>query len=267
MEGTCFVGTCGYDYLDWREIFYPGGLARESFLRYYAGVFGAVEINASFYQMPTAAGLRSMAVRAPELRFALKANDTLTHAVDPAAWPAKAAAFREAAEALRGEGRLAAILFQFPASFHYQAANRSYLDRLLREFEGFPAAVEFRHAEWFNRRVLDALRARGVAWCCTDLPKLPTLPPPADVVTAELGYVRFHGRNEEAFWGSDAAGRYDYLYTPAELSPWAARIRAMADQAGTVLAFFNNHRYGQAARNAKMLQDLLAVAPAGTDHG
>ena len=263
------VGTCGYDYLDWREIFYPSGMPRESFLPYYAGIFGALELNASFYQMPSAASLTALAKRAgPSLQFSVKANDSLTHQIDPQAWRGKAAEFRTALEALRQSGRLAAVLFQFPASFHYQALNRSYLDRLLKEFEGYPSVVEFRHVEWQNRRVIDALRERGVAWCCTDLPALAKLPLPADIVTAPLAYVRFHGRNATTFWGSDTGTRFDYLYSEAELAPWVERIRSMANQAERVMVFFNNHRYGQAARNARMLQDMVAAAPvSGAAHG
>jgi len=260
-EPKTLTGTCGYDYLDWRETFYPTGLAREEFLPYYASQFSAVEINNSYYQMPQASRLLAMADRAgPAMQFSVKANDSLTHKVDPSLWRDNAKLFRAAIDPLMGRGKLAALLFQFPSSFHYQALNRTYLDQLLKEFQDYPVAVEFRHSEWVNRRVLDALRLRNVAWTCTDLPDLPKLPQPADIVTAPLAYVRFHGRNAMAFWGSDAASRYDYLYGEAELRPWVDRIRAMERLADRVLVFFNNHRYGQAASNARMLLALLAAS-------
>lgn len=257
--GTWRVGTCGYDYLDWRGTFYPESLPREQFLEFYASRFTVLEINHSYYRMPESDQLSRMADRAgPAMVFSIKANDALTHRIDPLAWKGAARQFRSAVEVLAQRGQLGAILFQFPASFRYEPEQRIYLGALLADFADFPRVVEFRHSRWVNNRVIDGLRERSVTLSVTDLPDLPNLPPPMEVLTAKLAYIRFHGRNAEHFWGSDAARRFDYLYKDDELRPWEQRIRNLARDCEQVMVFFNNHRNGQAPRNAVELQTLLA---------
>jgi uncharacterized protein YecE (DUF72 family) len=97
------------------------------------------------------------------------------------------------------EGRLDAVLFQFPYSFHYTPDNRRYLDRLLTYFMEVPAAVEFRTADWYTGKVIEGMKSRNVPLVSLDLPELPKLPPLMDVVTAPLAYIRLHGRNKEAW--------------------------------------------------------------------
>jgi uncharacterized protein YecE (DUF72 family) len=196
----------------------------------------------------------------PALVFSVKANEALTHKIDPAGWKDAARAFLEALEPLLRADRLGAVLFQFPYSFHYEVDRRRYLDAVLGEFAGLPVAVEFRNHEWFNNRVFDAFRERRVALASLDLPALKGLPPVMDVVTAPLAYVRFHGRNGETWWGSDSASRYDYLYSAAELEAWAGRVQAIAQRADRVLVYFNNHRGGQSVQNAKSFSAILKRA-------
>jgi uncharacterized protein YecE (DUF72 family) len=95
------------------------------------------------------------------------------------------------------------------------------------------------------------------------MPDLKGLPEAGESVTASLAYLRFHGRNRETWWGSDAAARFDYLYTEEELRQWIPRIRRMASQASRFRIYFNNHRKGQAAVNARMLIQLLDRQPEG----
>jgi uncharacterized protein YecE (DUF72 family) len=82
--------------------------------------------------------------------------------------------------------RLGAILLEFPQSFHYEPDQRRYLDALLRELAELPAVVEFRNAKWYNNRVFDACRKRGVGIASIDLPNLRGLPPVVDIVTAPI---------------------------------------------------------------------------------
>lgn len=81
-----------------------------------------------------------------------------------------------------------------------------------------------------------------------------------DVSTASLAYLRLHGRNGETWWESDAASRYDYLYSDRELESIAERVRMIAASAGTVLVYFNNHRRGQAVEGARSLRKLLGIS-------
>lgn len=265
---TVLIGTSGYDYLEWRELFYPRDLPREEFLAFYALSFPTVELNFSYYRMPAAGGMAAMLRRAGEtLDFSVKAHRSLTHDIDPACWKERAAEYRRALKPLAQAGRLGAVLFQFPSSFHYEPDRRKYLDALLRELADLPAVVEFRNPAWQNTRVYDALRSRGTGICVTDMPDLRGLPQSADVATSDRGYIRFHGRNGRAWWGSDAAERYNYLYTPEELEGWERRIRCLRAQVRSLRIYFNNHRAAQAARNAKMLQKLVEEREDGAGPG
>jgi uncharacterized protein YecE (DUF72 family) len=256
---TILVGTSGYSYTEWVGPFYPKGTKADSYLVHYASVFSTVELNFSYYRMPEAKQLEAMHIQAPGLGFSIKAHESLTHTIDPSSWRSAAESFRSAIDVVRGTDSLRAILFQFPYSFHYEPDRRTYLDKLLRAFPGYPVAVEFRNGRWYNNRTLDALRERNVALASLDLPDVEGTPPMMDVHTSSLAYIRLHGRNRETWWGSDAASRYDYLYTDKELEAIAERIRGLATPTKLVLVYFNNHRRGQAVQNALTLRKLLGV--------
>ena len=251
------VGTCGYSYGEWVGPVYPEGTKKDQYLKLYAEKFDTVEIDYTYYAMPKAKNLAKMAEDAPALSFALKATDVFTHKVDPYKWQDDAKTYVEALEPLRESGRLAAVLFQFPYSFHYDRENRSYLSKVLAAFPGIPSAVEFRNAEWLNTRVIDGLKERAVALVGLDMPDLEKLPPKMDVVTAPFAYFRLHGRNKEAWWGQDTTARYDYLYSDNELDAAAERIRQILVKADRIIVYFNNHARGQSVKNAEALKRLL----------
>lgn len=259
MDCEIRVGTSGFDYPEWREVFYPHELERKGYLGWYAGKFDTVELNFSYYRMPEERQLHEFLSKAgKDCLFSIKAHQSLTHEIVPGAWEEALAQYRGALFPLVNAGRLGAVLFQFPPSFHYEAPRRKYLDALLRKAEGLPLVVEFRNHDWYNNRVFDALRERGVALAAIDLPDLPNMPPPMDLVTSPLAYVRLHGRNGETWWGSDAAARYDYCYKDEELRSWTLRLKAMASNARRILVYFNNHWRGQAPHNAATLKSFLA---------
>jgi uncharacterized protein YecE (DUF72 family) len=137
------IGTSGYAYNDWAGTFYPAETKKEDYLRYYAGQFPTVEINQTFYRMPTV-GDTSLLLESggPGLTFAVKAIQTLTHYIDPCKWQDEAKTFLKAIEPLVEAGRLEAVLFQFPDTFEYTDENRKYMDRLFRAFEGIPSVAE-----------------------------------------------------------------------------------------------------------------------------
>jgi len=254
--GDILVATSGYSYDDWREVFYPEGLPKADFLRYYALFFPFVELNFSYYAMPKARNLAAMAARTPEgFLFSLKAHSSLTHEVGPG-WRTQAADFARAAAALAEPGRLAAVRVQLPYRFHHTPDNRAYLAALLDALAPLPLVVEFRNDEWRGERVYDELERRGVGAAMVDRPELPGLPSVDERVTGGLGYLRYHGRNAEAWWTGDATSRYDYLYSTEELAATAPRLRRMA-KAATLLVAFNNHARGNAVRNARELKALL----------
>lgn len=257
--GTILVGTSGYRYNEWVGPVYPVDVTRRDFLVHYASMFSTVELNETFYRMPTAEQVGRLAAAAgPSLSFSVKANEALTHHVDQSTWKDVAHAFTAALAPLLETGRLKAVLLQFPCSFSYEVDSRRYLNALLGSLSGLPLATEFRNAAWYNNRVFDSLRARSVAVASLDLPELKGLPPVIDVVTAPLAYIRLHGRNARDWWGSDAASRYDYLYSDEELEAWAQRVRGIASRADTVLVYFNNHRRGQSVYNARTFAAIIA---------
>jgi uncharacterized protein YecE (DUF72 family) len=211
--------------------------------------------------MPKAGQLAQMLINGgPGLTFSIKAYRELTHEVNPSKWPDVASQYLAAIEPLREGGRLEAVLFQFPYSFGYEPENRRYLDTLLTVFKDVPAAVEFRKADWYTGRVIEGMKKRGIPLVALDMSELDKLPPLMDVVTADTAYIRLHGRNKEAWWGSDRAARYDYLYSDREMEAWTDRIERIAEKAHRILVYFNNHPKGKAAKNAQTLEKLLRKA-------
>jgi uncharacterized protein YecE (DUF72 family) len=260
MEQTTriLIGTSGYSYHEWVGTVYQEGTKEGDYLECYSGLFPTVELNFSYYQMPKAQNLANMLVKSGEnLTFSIKAHKTLTHEINLSLWEEEAKTYLTAIESILGAGRLEAVLFQFPYSFKYEDDNRRYLDKLLKYFKDVPKAVEFRKTDWYNRKVIDGMKERNIPLVSLDIPELPKLPPSTDVVTAPLAYIRLHGRNKEAWWGSDEHARYDYMYTDREIETWADRIKRITEQAKRILIYFNNHPFGKAVRNAQTLAKML----------
>ena len=178
------VGTSGFAYKEWRGTFYPSTLAPGEMLRSYARRLGAVEINNTFYRMPTAKLLEGWAEQVPRsFRFAFKAPQVITHfkrlrRVD------EEVDYLFRTLSVLGP-RLGPVLFQFPASFR---ADLPALEGLLTLIPGKPAcAFEFRHPSWLEDGVLDLLRTRGCCLCIADTDENPATKIAA---TASWGYLR-----------------------------------------------------------------------------
>jgi uncharacterized protein YecE (DUF72 family) len=228
------VGTSGFSYPAWRGVFYPDKVPASGMLAFYAGVFGAVEINNTFYRMPAPALLSGWTAQTPEaFRFALKAPQQITHRLrlKDAAEPAAEFVRRSAA---LGEKR-GPLLFQLPPTLK---ADLPRLDTFLGALPaGIEPAVEFRHASWFQDETWALLRTHGAAVCIAQTDDLET----PVVHTAPFGYVRL--RREE--------------YTDAELAGWAARLRA-AGEWERVYVFLKHDEAGRAAALARAFLDALA---------
>lgn len=270
---TTLIGTSGYDYPEWKGVFYPGEIKRADFLAYYATQFNALELNNTFYNMPTAERLFSFYERSDgRLQFSIKANQLLTHEVT-LLWQNAAQDFKAAIKPLCEKDVLSAVLFQFPQSFHYTNENRIYLAKLIAEFEGYPVVIEFRHKEWIRNSVFEGLvqRKASVAFC--DMPNLKYLPA-AEVSDGQLmekspfigqiAYIRLHGRNAEAWYsddpGNNSSARYDYEYSEEEISKFVPIIHTTTKEGKKVQVFFNNHPRGNGAKNAKQLQEKTKTA-------
>jgi hypothetical protein len=139
------VGTSGYSYPDWEGTLYPPGTPREAYLGVYAACFPVVELNFSYYTQPAARTLERMLQATPEgFLFSIKAHRSLTH--EPGEdLAAEVRRFREGIAPLSQSGRLAAVLFQFPFSFHYTPTSRRHLAGLCEAFGELPALCEHLH--------------------------------------------------------------------------------------------------------------------------
>lgn len=248
-------GTAGFSYADWRGVFYPPGLPQRAWLAHYATVFDALELNVTYYRVPSASAVAGWIERTPPgFCFAVKAHRGLTHDRDDPDF----AGFAQAVGPLAEAGKLGCVLAQFPQSFHPTPANRAYLSRLRAGLADLPVVVEFRQARWAVTETFEQLRSLALGWVIVDEPDLPGLLPAVAEVTSPVAYVRFHGRNA-AQWHAhtEAWQRYDYDYSDAELRAWLPRLRALADQAGEVYGIFNNTPRAQAVGDAQALRAML----------
>lgn len=249
------LGTSGYSYADWVGPVYPPGTRPGDMLELYAERFRTVEINSTYYRLPgtkTFAGMSKRVGRS--FRFSVKLTGEVTHEGDLAGVDR----FLEATRPLTDAGQLACVLAQFPYRFHNDERSRSYLARLAERFSGPQLVVEFRHASWQVEPVYTFLAQHRLSLAAVDAPALPNLPRPEARVTGPIGYLRFHGRNAEQWFEHERPWqRYDYLYTPEELSGWVERIRTLEAATEELFIYFNNHFQGKAATNALQLANLL----------
>lgn len=258
------IGTSGYDYPEWKGVFYPEDLKRKDFLSYYTTQFNALELNNTFYNMPTAERLLSFYERSEgKLSFSVKANRLLTREIG-ADWQVAAKDFKEALKPLNEKERLSAVLFQLPESFHYTNDNRIYLAKLIAEFEGFPVMIEFRHKEWIRESVFEGLKKRNVGIVFCDMPQLKNLPDGIVMGTPFIGrnaYIRLHGRNDSAWYATgdslNGSARYCYYYSENELAQFVPIIKQAKREGKKVQVYFNNHPNGSGVKNAISLKKMI----------
>lgn len=268
------IGTAGWSYKDWDGVFYPSGMQRRKVhpLEYLARFFDTTEINTSFYGplKPELVKLwcRRVAAINPGFQFTAKLYRAFTHSPIAVMEPTSAATIRptdedeiltrEGLDALANEGRLGALLIQFPVSFKNTSLNREYLDRLLRQFIEYPRVVEVRDSSWNNPETLAYFTEKSVGFCNIDQPVLGKSLGPTEHVTNALGYIRLHGRNYDQWFDSDNRNdRYNYLYPPKELEDWKERIENVAHRAQTTYVITNNHFESKAGVNALELKAMI----------
>jgi uncharacterized protein YecE (DUF72 family) len=247
MTGKVLIGTSGWSYKHWENgIFYPPGLSGPAQLAFYAKHFPTVEINYSYYQLPSRSTFELWRRKSPaDFVFAVKASRYLTHMKklkDPEEPLARLL------EHASGLGRkLGPVLFQFPRQWK---VNLERLAHFLEALDAHPKhryAFEFRHKTWLTAEVYGLLRARGAALC---LPIGWGIP--LDVqLTADWTYLRFHG------------GEHSIAFTDAELQPWAERLRAWRADGFDSYSYFNNDTVengrAPAIDNARRLRELVDV--------
>jgi uncharacterized protein YecE (DUF72 family) len=269
------IGTAGWSYKDWDGIFYPSGMQRRKQhpLEYLARFFDTTEINTSFYgpMKPELAKLWCRKVEAVNKNFLFTAKlyRAFTHSPMSLTEPTSAASIRptdddeirtrEGLDGIANEGRLGALLIQFPVSFKNTSLNREYLERLLRQFIEYPRVVEVRHSSWNDAQTLASFTQENVGFCNIDQPVIGRSLAPTEHVTGTIGYVRLHGRNYEQWFDSDNRNdRYNYLYGGHELAGWKERIQSVAERAQTTYVIANNHFESKAGVNALELKAMIS---------
>ncbi|MFI9024474.1 DUF72 domain-containing protein [Streptomyces sp. NPDC053560] len=288
MRSGIAVGTCSWtDPALVRSGWYPPGRRDpEGRLRHYAEQFPVVEVDATYYALPSTRNSALWAERTPDgFRFDVKAFSLLTgHPTPPRSLPPDlrpAAArpgdvrdtdpglldevwtrFGQALEPLRKAGRLGTLLFQFPPWCAPGARWEAFLTRCRERTQGWPVAVEFRHPGWWQggraERTTALLTDLGMAAVAVDMNRtLPrSVPPVAPVTSPRTAVVRFHGRS--ASWGRGSKeDRFRYAYGTSELTEWVPRIRHMAERAEHVHVLFNNCCGDAAVRAAERMRELL----------
>lgn len=256
---TIYIGTSGYSFEDWREVFYPVKLTKRRYLEYYIQHFPTVEINATYYRMLSESSFRNMANNSPEyFKFWVKLPGSVTHKrSDPRQ---DLDNFHHAIRPLIDANKFAGALAQFPVSFKLSDHSVQYLENLAFLNDKIPLAFEFRHSDWINKDTIEMIRGLGISLVTPDLPRVQGLPKYDDInVTNNIAYVRLHGRNDVNWYNPQLGDRYDYDYSDAELSEWADKITnlGMQDKVDLIFIFFNNCHMGSAVKNAKKMQNIL----------
>jgi uncharacterized protein YecE (DUF72 family) len=267
--GKIYIGTSGWSYPKgegtWNRCFYPVGVKDE--LEYYSQYFHAVEINSSFYRPPDARLAQSWSNRVPpDFLFTVKLWQKFTHprmyteatGDEATISAADVELFRRGLEPLANQGKLGALLAQFPPSFINDSYSKQILRAVIKVFHDYPLAVELRHKSWSDDAgTAGLLRENNVAWVQIDEPKFSSSLAAEVPLTADIAYFRFHGRNREMWWKGDNETRYKYLYSPAEIEELAQKVKTAAQSSRLLFAFFNNHWKAYAPRNANdMLRTL-----------
>lgn len=259
MDTKFLIGTSGYSYSDWVGPVYPEGTAPKDYLKVYETLFNFTELNFSYYKFPSASTLERLAHSSRDgFMFAIKAHRTITHDIS-SDYRSDIKRFIEAVKPLQYYAKLAAILVQFPYSFHYTPDRRKYLHNVCTLFSDLPLAIEFRNNEWQKESVYKGLRELNAAFVNTDLPSLRGLPESTFLSTTHFSYYRYHGRNSDMWWKGDNASRYNYLYNETELENSLFNLKKATKENSdqTVIVAFNNHWKGKAVTNASQAQDIL----------
>ena len=295
MPAAIRIGTCSWADDALSKHWYPPDVSARERLDFYAQHFSTVEVDSTFYRVPTTSMVQGWADRTPAgFVMHVKAFGLMTRhpvkleqlppelrdemavdgrgRVDRPPREQRALVFREfldALEPLRACGKLGGILFQLPPYVVWKPASLDYLEWANDQLGDDRMLAEFRHRSWFEdgvrEEMLRWLEERGMAYVTVDAPKVDAknVPPTVVAATGPMAYVRFHGRNA-ATWnkrGGSAAERFDYMYREDELREWVGPLRELSGQSEEAYAFFNNNNQNggvaQAPAGAELLRKLL----------
>jgi uncharacterized protein YecE (DUF72 family) len=231
-EGQLRVGTSGYAYKEWKGTFYPAKMPDKEMLKFYGQQFGTVEINYSFYRMPKESVLQQWAATVPEgFRFALKANQKITHIKRLRDCEEVLKRFLEIASVLQEGDHLGPILVQLPPNFKFDKPLLE--DFLALRPRAFAFAFEVRHASWYTEETYELLRKHETALCLAETEK----ETPLEILTADFTYLRL--RRE--------------TYTAKQIKAWRERIDGWLAKGVDVNVYFKHEDSGTAPKFARQL--------------
>lgn len=235
-----YIGTSGWHYDHWRGLYYPEGLPKSKWLQFYAQQFSTVELNNSFYHLPSEKAFVTWRESAPEnFIFAVKVSRFITHSKRLRNLGSAVENFLSRACLL--QDKLGPLLYQLPP-------NMKRNDELLESFlsslpQKYHHVFEFRHESWLDDAVFRILQRHNVGLCVFDMPDF-TCPL---VVTSDFAYVRFHGSHS----------LYSSCYSDEELLRWARKIGQLDEKVKAVYIYFNNDAEAFAVKNALILAHYL----------
>ncbi len=260
------VGASGFSYEDWVGPVYPEGMKKGDMLAYYSNElkFDIVELNDTYYTMPTVKGVEEMLTNVPDgFEFVVTAHRSMTRDIrdrsgsyirDEGAMESYLAGL----EPMIDKGCLKCVLARFPLKFKKEEGAIAHLTWLSEKIWPLPLAVEFQGKEWLSQSVFDLLKRLKASYCVVDMPDIESLIRFTPVATAPLAYFRLHGRNKKWF-NVPSHVRYDYMYNDSELKSFAGPIRKISSMSEETVVIFNNHFHGSAVANAVRLKEMLAV--------
>jgi len=235
-----YIGTSGWHYEHWRGRFYPEKLPKAKWLEFYAGNFNTVELNSSFYRLPSEETFTVWRDKSPaDFTYAVKVSRFITHIKRLKQTGEAVEKFNTRAKIL-GE-KLGPLLYQLPPNMH---RNDEVLASFLSTLPpGLKHVFEFRHQSWLEEGVFQILRKYNTGFCVFNMPSVncPLL------ATADFAYIRFHG----------SAELYGSCYSDEELVAWAKRLANLAENLKTIYVYFNNDAEAFAVWNAVTLRNYL----------
>ena len=264
------IGTAGWSYKDWVPSFYPktqtGGF---DWLQFYAHYFNCVEVNATYYAYLSpriVEGWIKKTADADDFLFTVKLHQDFKHKKVFDEQKVKAVNYN--LQILSQAERIGGVLIQFPYSFSFDNESANYVRKLSDLFQNYNRFVEVRHKSWLNEKALQMFRQNNLTYCTIDQPQIGQSLPFEPIITNSKAYIRFHGRNVEAWKKSfgnfgkeqtytEQSERYKYLYSPGELLDIEQKIKTLQEKVKEVFVIMNNHPQGDAVANAFELIHLL----------
>jgi uncharacterized protein YecE (DUF72 family) len=267
-----YIGTAGWSYKDWVPNFYPTNQsAKLDWLQFYSHYFNCVEVNSTYYTYLSpkiVEGWIKKVTDNDEFIFHVKLHQDFTHKRKYDEENVKA--IRYNLDLLAAAERLGGLLIQFPYSFPYNNSATQYIQELKDIFSNYKSFIEVRHLSWQNKKAFEFFKQTNLTFCTIDQPQIGQAIPFEPVLTNDNAYIRFHGRNIDAWKRSinnfgkkqsyeERSERYKYLYSPGELVEIEQKIKSIQKKAKEIHVILNNHPQGDAVANAFELIHLLEV--------